>query len=76
MSRFHEPNPCPRGPFLPNVLAMTTNQTAVAVHQIARPTGFPAATDFAYAETPVPSPGRAPPWSRTCCSRWTRTTAG
>lgn len=51
------PTPCPRGPFLPNVLAMTTNQTAVAVHQIARPTGFPAATDFAYAETPVPSPG-------------------
>ncbi|MFE2144869.1 NADP-dependent oxidoreductase [Streptomyces sp. NPDC059456] len=35
---------------------MTTNHTARAVHQIARPAGFPAATDFAYVETPVPSP--------------------
>ncbi|MFE9635449.1 NADP-dependent oxidoreductase [Streptomyces sp. NPDC006463] len=35
---------------------MTTN-TARAVHQIARPAGFPAATDFAYTESPVPEPG-------------------
>ncbi|MER7467740.1 NADP-dependent oxidoreductase [Streptomyces sp. NPDC097981] len=35
---------------------MTTNHTAHTVHQIARPTGFPAATDFACVETPVPSP--------------------
>ncbi|MEU9301075.1 NADP-dependent oxidoreductase [Streptomyces sp. NPDC048269] len=35
---------------------MTTN-TARAVHQIARPAGFPAATDFAYASYPVPEPG-------------------
>ncbi|WP_251056054.1 NADP-dependent oxidoreductase [Streptomyces sp. ISL-94] len=39
---------------------MTTN-TAYAVHQIARPTGFPAASDFAYAASPVPevAPGTA-----------------
>ncbi|MGR4882312.1 NADP-dependent oxidoreductase [Streptomyces sp. LARHCF249] len=35
---------------------MTTN-TACAVHQIARPTGFPTAADFAYAAFPVPEPG-------------------
>ncbi|WP_328620223.1 NADP-dependent oxidoreductase [Streptomyces sp. NBC_00354] len=35
---------------------MTTNHTAHAVHLIARPTGFPSPTDFAYVETPVPSP--------------------
>ncbi|MBT2403063.1 MULTISPECIES: NADP-dependent oxidoreductase [unclassified Streptomyces] len=35
---------------------MTTNTTAYAVHQIARPTGFPDAAHFAYVETPVPSP--------------------
>ncbi|MEV6577791.1 NADP-dependent oxidoreductase [Streptomyces sp. NPDC051582] len=35
---------------------MTTNHTARAVHQIARPSGFPVAADFAYVETPVPSP--------------------
>ncbi|MFB7980964.1 NADP-dependent oxidoreductase [Streptomyces vinaceus] len=35
---------------------MTTNRTAHAVHLISRPAGFPAATDFAYVETPVPSP--------------------
>ncbi|MFJ6794175.1 NADP-dependent oxidoreductase [Streptomyces sp. NPDC091268] len=29
---------------------------ARAVHQIARPAGFPAARDFAYVEVPVPSP--------------------
>ncbi|MGW6709833.1 NADP-dependent oxidoreductase [Streptomyces sp. NPDC054956] len=34
---------------------MTTN-TAHAVHQIARPTGFPAACDFTYVESPVPEP--------------------
>ncbi|WP_324289285.1 hypothetical protein [Streptomyces sp. H34-S4] len=34
---------------------MTTN-TAHAVHQAARPTGFPAASDFAYVQTPVPQP--------------------
>ncbi|MGW2587549.1 NADP-dependent oxidoreductase [Streptomyces virginiae] len=35
---------------------MTTN-TAHAVHQIARPTGFPTAADFTYASFPVPLPG-------------------
>ncbi|MFE6846143.1 NADP-dependent oxidoreductase [Streptomyces sp. NPDC057686] len=35
---------------------MTTNRTAHAVHLIARPTGFPSPADFAYVETPVPSP--------------------
>ncbi|WP_406074681.1 NADP-dependent oxidoreductase [Streptomyces virginiae] len=35
---------------------MTTN-TAHAVHQIARPTGFPTAADFTYASSPVPRPG-------------------
>ncbi|MEV6732422.1 MULTISPECIES: NADP-dependent oxidoreductase [unclassified Streptomyces] len=35
---------------------MTTNHTAHAVHLIARPTGFPSPADFAYVETPVPSP--------------------
>ncbi|MEU9143083.1 NADP-dependent oxidoreductase [Streptomyces sp. NPDC048349] len=34
---------------------MTTN-TAWAVHQIARPTGFPTAADFTYAASPVPQP--------------------
>ncbi|MFE1876560.1 NADP-dependent oxidoreductase [Streptomyces sp. NPDC059496] len=34
---------------------MTTN-TAHAVHQIARPTGFPTAGDFVYAASPVPEP--------------------
>ncbi|MCX4805962.1 NADP-dependent oxidoreductase [Streptomyces sp. NBC_01214] len=34
---------------------MTTN-TAHAVHQIARPTGFPSAGDFAYVASPVPEP--------------------
>ncbi|WP_371618055.1 NADP-dependent oxidoreductase [Streptomyces sp. NBC_00454] len=34
---------------------MTTN-TAHAVHQIARPTGFPAASDFAYVQSSVPEP--------------------
>ncbi|MFI9061036.1 NADP-dependent oxidoreductase [Streptomyces sp. NPDC053429] len=33
-----------------------TTQTGYAVHQIARPTGFPLATDFAYVRTPVPTP--------------------
>ncbi|WP_327255105.1 NADP-dependent oxidoreductase [Streptomyces sp. NBC_01244] len=38
---------------------MTTNSTgtAYAVHQIARPAGFPAASDFAYVQSPVPEPG-------------------
>ncbi|WP_371588497.1 NADP-dependent oxidoreductase [Streptomyces virginiae] len=35
---------------------MTTN-TAHAVHQIARPTGFPTAADFTYVSSPVPRPG-------------------
>ncbi|MGW2666741.1 NADP-dependent oxidoreductase [Streptomyces sp. NPDC001272] len=30
--------------------------TAYAVHQIARPTGFPVASDFAYVSSPVPEP--------------------
>ncbi|MEV6680371.1 NADP-dependent oxidoreductase [Streptomyces erythrochromogenes] len=34
---------------------MTTN-TARTVHQIARPAGFPAASDFAYVASPVPEP--------------------
>ncbi|MCX5375658.1 NADP-dependent oxidoreductase [Streptomyces sp. NBC_00091] len=34
---------------------MTVN-TAYAVHQIARPTGVPAASDFAYVSSPVPEP--------------------
>ncbi|QES56829.1 NADP-dependent oxidoreductase [Streptomyces venezuelae] len=34
---------------------MTTN-TAYAVHQIARPTGFPAAGDFTCAASPIPRP--------------------
>ncbi|MGW3325153.1 NADP-dependent oxidoreductase [Streptomyces virginiae] len=34
---------------------MTTN-TAHAVHQIARPTGFPTAADFTYAASPIPEP--------------------
>ncbi|MGW9072034.1 NADP-dependent oxidoreductase [Streptomyces yangpuensis] len=34
---------------------MTTN-TAHAVHQIARPEGFPGARDFAYVASPVPEP--------------------
>ncbi|THA53523.1 NADP-dependent oxidoreductase [Streptomyces sp. A1136] len=33
-----------------------TTQTGYAVHQIARPTGFPTADDFAYVRTPVPTP--------------------
>ncbi|MFF5448449.1 NADP-dependent oxidoreductase [Streptomyces sp. NPDC012888] len=33
-----------------------TAGTAYAVHQIARPTGFPTAADFAYVEQPVPAP--------------------
>ncbi|MDJ0379526.1 NADP-dependent oxidoreductase [Streptomyces sp. G-G2] len=33
-----------------------TTQTAYAVHQSARPTGFPTAADFRLARTPVPSP--------------------
>ncbi len=48
--------PCPARGFLSSVGAMTTN-TAWAVHQIARPVGFPAATDFAYVSSPVPEPG-------------------
>lgn len=47
--------PCPGPGFLPSVLPMTTS-TAYAVHQIARPTGFPAASDFALVRTPVPDP--------------------
>ncbi|MFD8635801.1 NADP-dependent oxidoreductase [Streptomyces sp. NPDC059533] len=35
---------------------MTTNTSAYAVHQIARPTGFPSASDFAYVSAPVPEP--------------------
>ncbi|WP_327133722.1 NADP-dependent oxidoreductase [Streptomyces sp. NBC_01343] len=35
---------------------MTTNRTAHAVHLTARPAGFPVASDFAYVETPLPSP--------------------
>ncbi|MFE2479641.1 zinc-binding dehydrogenase [Streptomyces sp. NPDC059389] len=35
---------------------MTTNHTAHAVHLTARPAGFPVASDFAYVETPLPSP--------------------
>ncbi|MFE2168925.1 NADP-dependent oxidoreductase [Streptomyces sp. NPDC059447] len=34
---------------------MTVN-TAYAVHQIARPTGFPSASDFTYVEFPMPRP--------------------
>ncbi|MEU2396088.1 NADP-dependent oxidoreductase [Streptomyces sp. NPDC007369] len=34
---------------------MTAN-TAIAVHQTARPTGFPAASDFTLVRTPVPEP--------------------
>lgn len=34
-----------------------TTHTALAVHQIARPAGFPTASDFAFTEAPVPSPG-------------------
>ncbi|MFJ9545273.1 NADP-dependent oxidoreductase [Streptomyces erythrochromogenes] len=49
------PTPCPAPGFLPSVRAMTTN-TARAVHQIARPDGFPAASDFAYVASPVPEP--------------------
>ncbi|MFD6873010.1 MULTISPECIES: NADP-dependent oxidoreductase [unclassified Streptomyces] len=33
-----------------------TTKTALAVHQTARPSGFPAATDFTYAAYPVPEP--------------------
>ncbi|MFD4132967.1 NADP-dependent oxidoreductase [Streptomyces goshikiensis] len=33
-----------------------TTSTAYAVHQTARPTGFPAASDFTLARTPVPEP--------------------
>ncbi|MGW7099088.1 NADP-dependent oxidoreductase [Streptomyces sp. NPDC054838] len=33
-----------------------TTQTGYAVHQTARPSGFPEATDFAYVRTPVPDP--------------------
>ncbi len=35
---------------------MTTN-TAHAVHQIARPAGFPTAAEFAFTSSPVPEPG-------------------
>ncbi|MEV7618086.1 NADP-dependent oxidoreductase [Streptomyces sp. NPDC089799] len=34
------------------------NDTAYAVHQTARPSGFPSASDFTFTESPVPSPGR------------------
>lgn len=47
--------PCPGPGFLPSVIVMTTD-TAVAVHQIARPTGFPTAAAFTLARGPVPSP--------------------
>lgn len=50
------PTPCPACRFPPSVGAMTTH-TAHAVHQIARPTGFPAPTDFGYVSYPVPEPG-------------------
>ncbi|WP_329378916.1 NADP-dependent oxidoreductase [Streptomyces sp. NBC_01351] len=33
-----------------------TTKTAYAVHQIARPTGFPAASDFTHVETSIPEP--------------------
>ncbi|MFF4322438.1 NADP-dependent oxidoreductase [Streptomyces sp. NPDC001568] len=33
-----------------------TTKTALAVHQTARPTGFPATTDFTYAAHPIPEP--------------------
>ncbi|MFJ2819642.1 NADP-dependent oxidoreductase [Streptomyces toxytricini] len=49
------PTPCPARGFLPNVLAMTEN-TAYAVHQTARPSGFPSASDFTLARMPVPEP--------------------
>lgn len=48
--------PCPAGGFLPSVCAMTTN-TARAVHQTARPTGFPTGAEFTVAAFPVPRPG-------------------
>ncbi len=49
------PTPCPAPGFLPSVSSMTTH-TAHAVHQIARPDGFPAASDFAFVASPVPDP--------------------
>lgn len=49
------PTPCPDRRFLRTVLLMTEN-SAHAVHQIARPAGFPSAADFAHVRTPVPSP--------------------
>lgn len=47
--------PCPARGFLPTVVAMNAD-TAYSVHQIARPTGFPVASDFAYVSSPVPEP--------------------
>ncbi|MFI2368834.1 zinc-binding dehydrogenase [Streptomyces sp. NPDC018833] len=35
---------------------MMTTHTALTVHQIARPTGFPTGAEFTFTETPVPAP--------------------
>src|SRR3954469_22828343 len=45
---------CPPRAFLPTVPAMT--DTALTVQQTARPTGFPTADHFRFAESPVPEP--------------------
>lgn len=48
---------CPAAAFLPTVAPMTsTGATALTVHQIARPTGFPTPGHFRFAESPIPEP--------------------
>lgn len=48
------PTLCCRAAFLPTVSLMT--ETALTVQQTARPTGFPTAAHFRFAESPVPEP--------------------
>lgn len=57
------PTPCLARAFLPTVAIMTvktpptaTPATAIAVHQTARPHGFPTPDLFAFVKSPVPSP--------------------
>lgn len=45
---------CPGPAFLPTVTDMT--ETALTVHQTARPHGFPTAAHFAFVESPLPAP--------------------
>lgn len=67
------PTACPAGAFPPYGPLMT--DTALTVHQTARPHGFPTARHFAFVESALPEPRLAAPWCRTCTGPSTRTTA-